>query len=376
MSIILTPKQEEALRIMKTNYFNQEPVTVIAGVAGSGKSTIVKEFVYRYLKRYTNIKYVAFTGKAALVLRKKGLPATTIHKLIYNAHYNPKTKKYYFTKKSHLEEDIDLIIVDEVSMVSNSILKDLASFKIPIIALGDPMQLEAIGERNNLLSHPDIFLDEVHRQALDNDIIKLSMEVRTQTPWSDYSNSKYVKIMRKQDINLGVLMWADQILAGTNFIKSSINKTVRKALNRHGDLPEVGDKIICLKNYWDTTNRMFSPLVNGMIGYVDKIYIKVDNDDAVTGHYFVCDFKAEGEEMYPYRRLQLDANIFKNLAPMIDSDFYKQFDYAYAITVHKAQGSEWDKVVIFDEYFKGTNHTKWLYTAITRAKEKLVLIRE
>lgn len=374
MSIILTDKQEQAINIMKSKYYNNDPITVIAGVAGSGKSTIVKEFVERYMKKYNNIKYVAFTGKAALVLRNKGLPATTIHKLIYNAHYNPKTRTYYFTKKKYLDEDIDLIIVDEVSMVSKSILKDLASFKIPIIALGDPMQLEAIGERNHLLTHPDIFLDEVHRQALDNDIIKLSMEVRTQTPWSNYSNSQYVKIINRQDINSGILKWADQILAGTNYTKNSINKTMRQLYGRTTDLPEEGDKIICLKNYWDTMNRNYSPLVNGMIGYVQNIYMKVDNGDAVIGHKFICDFIPDTETNYPYRRLMMDANIFKNIAPADNNDL-KQFDYAYAITVHKSQGSEWNKVVIFDEYFRGTNHTKWLYTAITRAKEKLVLIK-
>ena len=139
--ITLTNKQSNAIKIMATNYARKEPITVISGFAGSGKSSIINYFIENN-DLMDKTRFVTFTGKASLVLQNKGLPATTIHKLIYDAFKNKYTGKFHFRKKNYLDWGIKLLVVDEVSMVPAALLKDLMSFGIPIVALGDPGQLE------------------------------------------------------------------------------------------------------------------------------------------------------------------------------------------------------------------------------------------
>ena len=191
--ITLTKKQSDAIKIMSTKFGNKDPITVIAGYAGSGKTSIINYFIENN-DLMDKTRFVTFTGKASLVLRNKGLPATTIHKLIYDAFKNKRTGKFYFRKKATLDPSIKLLVVDEVSMVPANLLRDLMSFEIPIIALGDPGQLEPIGEDNGLLKNPDFFLDEIHRQAKDNSIIRLSMMVRQGKPLPLISNDPNVKL--------------------------------------------------------------------------------------------------------------------------------------------------------------------------------------
>lgn len=377
--MILTPKQDEAVNIISRRYQSGEAITVVAGYAGTGKSTLINYFIEN-MDLMGKTVFCTFTGKASLVLRKQGLPAMTIHKLIYDAFLNRRTGKFYFRLKQMLDEDYDLIVVDEISMVPKKLLEDLLFFGIPIVALGDPGQLPPIGENNGLLDKPQVFLEEIHRQAADNSIINLSMLVRQGKPLSYLYDDPYVKIISKDELSLPMMEWADQILCAKNNTRTALNKEMREYLGFSGLTPMIGDKCICLRNYWDVLNEDGYPLINGTIGIISSI--EKGPDFGKLGQKLIASFVADYTDN-PFNNLSLDSNIFNGTAPMSMSSKGKfilhELDFGYAITVHKSQGSSYDKALVYEEFLKGSseneNHRKWLYTAITRAKEKLIIVK-
>lgn len=377
--ITLTKKQSDAIKIMATNYAMKEPITVISGYAGTGKSSIINYFIENN-DLMGKTRFVTFTGKASLVLQNKGLPATTIHRLIYDAFKNKRTGKFVFRKKETLDYGIKLLVIDEVSMVPANLLRDLMSFDIPIVALGDPGQLEPIGEDNGLLKKPDFFLDEIHRQAADNSIIRLSMLVREGKALPLIDNDPFVKIVEKRDVNMGMLKWADQILCGKNVTRRAINKDMRDSLGHTSIYPNVGEKVICLRNYWDSVNDSEDPLINGTIGIVTNCKKpKYEDPKNILFEDVKLSVKADYAET-PWDSVDIDSNIFKGFASFSQqhprsNKIYHEFDYGYAITTHKAQGSEFEKVLVFEERLGGGSHARWLYTAVTRASERIVIVR-
>lgn len=377
--ITLTKKQSDAVKIMATKYSNKDPITVIAGFAGTGKSSIINYFIENN-DLMDKTRFVTYTGKASLVLQNKGLPATTIHRLIYDAFKNKRTGKFHFRKKETLHPSIKLLVVDEVSMVPANLLKDLMSFEIPIVALGDPGQLEPIGEDNRLLKTPDFFLDEIHRQAEDNSIIKLSMMVRQGKPLPLISNDPNVKVVERKDVSIPMMQWADQILCGKNITRRSINAEMRTSMGYSGLYPSEGEKVICLRNYWDTLNEEGDPLINGTIGKVIQVTKpKFEDEQNILMEEVNLSISADYTPT-PWEYIRTDSNIFKGFAPFSQqkpgSDrIFHEFDYGYAITTHKAQGSEFDKVLVFEERLGGGSHARWLYTAVTRASEQIVIVK-
>lgn len=395
----LTIRQEQGLRIALDRYKNRDKYTVIAGYAGTGKSTLVK-FIISALSDYgikpeRDVAYATFTGKAAEVLRKKGNPnAITLHKLLYD--HIPKANGGFLRKeKRNLEYKV--VVVDEVSMVPKSMLDILLKHKIYVLFLGDPFQLPMIDkkESHNLLDHPHIFLDEIMRQEAESEIIQLTMKIRNGEK-IDFSNGKEVMVIPKKELVTGHLLWADQIICATNNTRISINNQVRQLLGYEG-LPKDGEKLICLRNYWDdvSTNGN-AALVNGTTGIIKNafenfrlvpMYIKIENHKV---NFIQCDFIADGGD--EFTQVNMDKNMILTGEPcMTWKEAYnlnkykkqlgeivpKEFAFGYAITCHKAQGSEYDKVLVIEESFPfdKKEHARWLYTACTRAANKLVLVR-
>lgn len=391
--MILTKKQEQGLKLCIKKYINGERYCVISGYAGAGKSTLVKVIVQNLpgIDPEEDVVYSCFTGKAAQVLLKKGNKnVTTLHKLLYESI--PKPDGTFF-RKPKTEIDYKIVVVDEVSMAPRNLMELLFRHDVFIIALGDPFQLPPVDkdQDNGLLNNPDIFLDEIMRQSLDSEIIQLSMKIRNHES-VDYFKGKDVIVMPKSDLNTGVLKWADQILVGTNATRVTINNQMRDLLGR-GNKPENGDKVICLRNYWDNFATNDDPLVNGTIGYIDNVYESFNRIPPWVGGGpikvlyadFVSDSNADfgtlqmdekqiltGERCLDYRAIyKLKSNRrTQHLVPM-------EFTYGYAITGHKSQGSEWDKVLVLEERFpfEREEHARWLYTCVTRASERLVLVR-
>ena len=390
--VTLTNKQEQGLRIAVERYKAHEPWTCIAGYAGTGKSTLVKFIIAALNVAPENVAYVTFTGKAASVLRHKGCPnAMTAHKLLYYSKRLP-NGKFVFTPRTSLEGEYKVIVVDEISMLPKELWELLLRHKVYIIACGDPFQLPPINKNadNHVLDTPHIFLDEIMRQAEESEIIRLTMNIREGKP-IQYQRGNEVQVVSPDDVVSGMYDWADQIICATNKKRLDINTYMRAAAGR-GELPEEGDKILACRNCWDiidTTGE--NALVNGTIGYLDgltfgtqeyPIYgfptvpvirtglrtddggfdeIMLDQQALMTGKKFLT----PEQEYQIYRRASL-----KGLEPI-------EFNYGYAITCHRAQGSEWEKVLVFEESFPfdKEEHARWLYTACTRPSEKLVLVR-
>lgn len=395
--MILTKKQEEGLKIAVQRHRNNEKYTVISGYAGSGKSTLVRFIIEALDVEESRVCYSAFTGKAAEILRKKGnRNVCTLHKLLYE-HFPRPAGGFFRKPKSVLGYDI--IVVDEVSMAPKTLMDLLFTHQVYVICLGDPFQLPPIDkeEDNHLLDKPHIFLDEIMRQAQESEIIRLTMKIRNQKSIEKDFGSKEVKILNKQELNTGVLQWGDQILTATNAKRQMINTKMRSLLGFEGP-PQDGDKLICLRNYWENISDIGGDsLINGTIGilknsfkterYIPR-FIKspVPYFDVLVGDFIIpetddfyrmteIDYKmlTTGDKCcgwqlsYKLGKLRLK---YGDLVP-------KEFAYAYAVTVHKAQGSEWDKVVVIEESFpfNKEEHAKWLYTACTRSSKKLVLVR-
>ena len=372
----LTEKQEQGLKIAIERYNKKEKYTCISGYAGSGKSTLIKFIVNSLgLKNY-QVSYIAYTGKAALVLKEKGCPnAQTAHKLLYQSY--PKKEGGFIHIPRKTISNYKLIVVDEVSMLPNEMWELLLSHKIHVIALGDPGQLPPVSGECEILKNPHIFLDEIMRQAQESEIIRLTMDIREGKPLQLYSG-KEVQIIDKKDVVSGMFLWADKIICAKNQTRNKINDLVRQyKFNAKNREPVEGDEVICLRNYWQEPSESGDVLVNGLVGTISNIrYFKNE---------MIADFTPDGNEKFDYfENLKVDYNLLtkgeetlvnnknKKILPL------KQFDYGYCITAWKAQGSEYDNVLVFEEDFpfNKEDHIKYLYTACTRSRKKLVIVRK
>lgn len=376
IAIELSEDQMRAKDFILDRIRENKMLTTLGGFAGTGKTTIINYIANEFHNQDMNIAFCAFTGKAVDVLRKKitlgqADSLTTIHRLIYKPIIS-KGKLVGFRLLSNRELNYGIIIVDEASMIGKKLFEDLSSFQIPILAIGDHGQLPPVGDSFNLMQSPDIKLEKVHRQAENNPIIKLSMIAREKgrIPSGDHG----VGVKKIASINNLPEMSnpADYlIMCGMNRTRIKLNQTIRKQLG-YPDNPIVGDKIICLKNEASTG------IFNGMIGYIQ----------CITNNSNVCwdiDVKMEGdEESISIRALKDQFNNEKTL--MDDTRKYEDddgkdrkyslFDFAYCITVHKAQGSEAENVILIEEgqVWMKDMYPKWLYTGITRAKKTLYIV--
>ena len=395
----LTTKQEQGLKIAIERFKNREKFTVIGGYAGTGKSTLVK-FIINALQQYgvdpeIDVCYAAFTGKATQVLQKKGNPNTsTLHKLLYKS-IPKQTGGYIRIPKKRGEIEYKAIVVDETSMVPMTLMQQLFKHGIYLICLGDPFQLPPINpkEDNHLLDNPHIFLDEVMRQAAESEIIRLSMDIRAGKEIK-FEKGKECQVLPKSDLTVDMLSWADQVLCATNATRTNLNQQMRKLNGKSGD-PQNGDKVICTRNYWDIFDTADNAMVNGTIGYLQNTF----SQHFTLPNYLRSNVKVlpiltgsivtdEGES---FNNLDMDYNMFTTEKPTLDwKTSYRlgqnertrglipiEIIYGYAITCHRAQGSEWDKVLVVEEGFpfKKDEHARWLYTACTRAASRLVLVR-
>jgi exodeoxyribonuclease-5 len=392
MAVVLTKKQSIGLDIAVERYNQGEKYTVISGYAGTGKSTLVKFIVQALPVDPEDLVYATFTGKAAQVLLSKGNEnAMTLHRLLYESI--PRADgTFYRRKRKYLGYSV--VIVDEVSMAPKDMMELLFShYGVYVICLGDPFQLPPIDKNadNHLLDNPHVFLDEVMRQALDSDIIKLTMDIRNQKPIQNFKG-KDVQVLDKSKLTTGMLLWADQIISGTNKTRTSVNNQMRDLLGRGKD-PEDGDKVICLRNYWDYWADNGDYLVNGTLGFLDNTYSTFNvlppwyggDTIPIIQANFISDSNADygslqmdkkeiltGEKSLD-RKLEFRLSRSKKFCSLIPMDF----TYGYCITCHKAQGSQWNKVLVIEEKFPfdKEEHKRWLYTACTRGSEKVVLLR-
>ena len=329
--------------------------------AGAGKTTLARHIAEN---AGGDVAFAAFTGKAAHVMRQKGCAgATTIHSLIYRPSSDNEGEPSFTIRYDAPAADADLIIIDECSMVDEELGRDLLSFNKPVLVLGDPAQLPPVkGGGYFTEGEPDFMLTEIHRQAADNPIIRLSMAIREGEHFDE--QSEQCRLVSRKDITTDEIIGADQILVGANRTRKRYNDRLRE-LHGHTDAtPEAGEKLVCLRNnkkkgllnggLWTVASRL-SPR-GGRV----RFSVRPEEGGKAVNVSVPRQFFTDGPESVPWpQRKGAD-----------------EFDYGYALTVHKAQGSQWDNVVLFDESFMFREHgARWLYTGVTRAAERLTLVR-
>ena len=364
------------------------------GYAGTGKTTIAKHIAQLVGGR---VIFAAYTGKAALVLRSKGcLPSSTIHSLIYKVEDTPPCpicrglgkdsegvkcapckgsgdgpdggKPTFRLNPESPVYGARLVIVDECSMVGDELGNDLLSFGARILVLGDPAQLPPVQDAGFFTdAEPDFMLTDIRRQALDNPIVRMSLDVREGRgiQIGTYGESKVIK---RADLQPGEVMAADQVLCGMNNTRRGLNIRFRQQLGldqSSPDHPAAGDRLVCLKN--DRLRQLY----NGSLWTAEKAELK--NRDVLMNVKSADDggpsapvkvivpieyFYGTEKTLDRWRKRSLDA-----------------FDFGYALTVHKSQGSQWPHVMVFDEsHVFRENQARHLYTAITRAADRVTVV--
>lgn len=390
--IIFGHDQKNAIS-MATNWYKScefinKPYFIITGYAGSGKSTVLSQILYNMKIPFYKIAFVTYTGKAAVVLRNKGLPAITIHKFIYNVSIT-KSGKPIFHRKNHISGNVELICIDEIGMVPQQMLEDLLSFNIPILGLGDPGQLPPIFGENNFILNPDCTLTEVYRQKNGSSLLQIATDIRNGiNPYTKTYDSD-VKIITAQNFNMKSMPNFDQILCSMNNTKMKLNVSYRNIFNYKSAYPQINEKIICTKNNFKDVilgkNGVDMFMVNGMqvntssnpIHIIDNIMsLKFVSDYTQAQSQIYCN-ETDFSNNYEDIGFKLDDAPDDNVMEFFDNKVINHFDYGYAITVHKSQGSEWDNVLVFDDCFyrEEDKYQRWLYTAVTRAKKSLTIVR-
>lgn len=364
-----SPQQEKAIAAVKEwikKTHGSPQIYRLFGFAGTGKTTIAKELVQDVKG---TVLFMCFTGKASLVLSKKGCPATTIHSAIYKAIQDEITGDVDFILNPDSGvANAKLVVVDEVSMVGEELARDLLSFGTKVLVLGDPAQLPPVkGEGFFINAAPDMMLTEIHRQAADNPIIRLSMDVREGRRLSpgEYGSSRvYARHELSREHMRELVTSADQVLCGLNKTRHAFNARVREIHGREGQLPSPGERIICLKN-------------NKEAGLLNGSMWKVDRSKVIGSHFSIAASSLDEPDRSPVS-VTVPEQFFRGAESELD---WKQkrgldeFTYAYAITVHKSQGSQFDNVLVYDESrsFR-EDAAKHLYTAITRAAERVTVV--
>jgi exodeoxyribonuclease-5 len=394
-------QQDQALRAVENwRRSNDKPFFYLAGYAGTGKTTLAKE-----LAKSCSTKFGAFTGKAASVMRSMGCEnASTIHSLIYqpankSAEHLRKLESYLVSLRGkpeqsahvvseiaqtednikrerenlrrpsftlNLESDlkyVELLVIDECSMVDEQMGKDLLSFGTPILVLGDPAQLPPVyGAGYFTAQTPDIMLTDVHRQALDSPVLWLATKVRQgeNLALGKYGDSAVVDKVKPQEV-----LDCDQVLVGRNATRKASNHRIRelRGLKVRSLFPLTGDRLVGLRNNHEIG------LMNG------AVYIA--QQDANTGDGYVNLVVVPEEGGAP---MYLSAHREHFLGRGDEIDHWdrrdaEELDYGYALTVHKSQGSQWKSVVFFDEWF-ADHRREHLYTGLTRAQEKVRVVRK
>ncbi|WP_375642375.1 MULTISPECIES: ATP-dependent RecD-like DNA helicase [unclassified Bartonella] len=370
-----SPEQDSALKAVAAWLKEgRSPLFRLFGYAGTGKTTLARHFAETV---DGSVQFAAFTGKAAQVLRSKGASnACTIHSLIYCPRGEEEVSDEITGKKSiaptftlnrrSAAAQAKLIIVDECSMVDEKLARDLMSFRTPILVLGDPGQLPPISGGGFFSNgEPDFLLSEIHRQARDNPIIRLAMDVREgrDIAYGDYGEAR---VVTRKEVNQQLVLDADQVLVGVNRTRYLYNQRLRVLKGFTADYPQAGDKLVCLRN--DPTKG----LLNGSLWKV-----MTSQKETVKPSINLLVKPEEGER--GVAKIKLLKAAFENPDQEISWQLkkrYDDFDYGYALTVHKAQGSQWNNVVLFDESFAFRDmYARWLYTGITRAAERLMIVR-
>ena len=395
-----------------------EQVFYIAGYAGTGKTTLAQHIGNLEIKHGGYPQYASFTGKSCVVLRRKGCEnARTLHSILYTTHEKSgkelellehdlahakdpadidkirraiedaqnNLKQPGFRMKSdpltvweYSEEwdirrpvdKITLFIVDECSMIDARLGEDLLSAGARLLVLGDPAQLPPVAGtgffthlQNGSPKKPDVMLTEIHRQALDSPIIRMAHTVRNGKGLNLGEYGPACRVVMSDTLKPDDWLAADQILVGKNITRQAINNRVRQLRGFSGFLPQPGEKLVCLRN-----NHALGVLNGSLWECIEA------TDHAPASITFTLTVKSLDME-----ELTVTCQAHKSIFLGTELPYYarrdaEEFDFGSALTVHKSQGSEWNSVILYDEWNR-EDRARWLYTGISRASNSLTIVR-
>lgn len=418
--INLSPAQQEVADKVIEWLGTDKQDLVIGGYAGTGKTTIG-----RWLQdEIGGASFCAYTGKAVNVLRRKGcLEVSTIHQAIYKMASKDRTplkeleQQLEDAKSSNAMQSVTILekkiedlkeelakpnwvpkndgvkkfkIIDEFSMLDFKIVDDLRRQYKKILWFGDPYQLPPIADGGCPLK-PDILLTEIHRQSENSPILKAATMLRMgkDLPLCDWGAFKFIK---ENDLTYDDMMSVDQVIVGKNKTRKFLNdwfrfnkgfSTAPNKLSFDDCLPKKGENMMCMVN--EHTLGLF----NGMEVTVLEDAIAHPSKD----YAYLARFKGVGKAQGSLELNEDDKEkALECWMGQITGEEFKwsdlrlrglrRFDFAYAITCHKSQGSEYDSIVVFNEpvqsgdLLREESYRRWLYTAITRGKNKVILVEQ
>lgn len=379
MTVTLSQDQESAFEGILGWYMESDRQTLtLGGYAGTGKTTVISRLLeHLEILDPGSVSVAAFTGKAVSVLQRKGVPSQTLHSLIYHTRPYcsdcgepslPNACSQCGTAGARANIELrsrkvtmlhaKLVIVDEASMLSTGLVEDLESLGRRVLYVGDHGQLEPVGDDPGLMRDPELRLEKIHRQAEGSSIIQFAHALRQggdPCAWRPGAlEDDNVRV--RQGIAGTSLSSYDVVICGFNRTRVSVNKRIRKERGFHGGDPQVGERLICLQNDRDMG------LFNGQMVIVTRVCdargrLQLDFEDEAGGRWHKVptsrrSFHRERKEKRPPGRMAL-------------------FDFGYALTCHKAQGSEWANVAVMEQLVSQWDARRWRYTAATRASEKL-----
>lgn len=369
-----TSDQVRAIEAIRAWLGTSEKTLKLGGLAGTGKSFVVGQLVKMIVPRIAVV--CAYTGKAAFELRRKGVEnACTMHRVLYGLQLFCQSCEHVFSTgepedkcpkcdsnrdvvtkwKRHPIITADLVIVDEASMLAREHVEDLEAAAKKVLYVGDHGQLEPIGDDPGIMADPDIRLEQIHRQAAGSPIIQFAHRVRMRSHPATFTERGDVTV--RFGFRTSDLMNYDAIICGYNRTRVDLNRKVRKIRGFEGP-PKIGERLICLQN--DSEIGVF----NGMLVFVRRVrdtnehIIELDLENEIGERFFrvpalLSQFDRESK---PKERVARGLGLF---------------DFGYAMTCHKAQGSQWPKVAVLEQIGRSWTASRWRYTAATRASQKL-----
>lgn len=378
----------------------EKQVLSLGGYAGTGKTTLTAVVAEELCKRQgLAVAFVTPTAKAASVLKRKLAPMNltapfigTVHSFMYSPmidakeeltgwrrRYFEKTPDGYICRNTADLPRLNLLVVDEASMVSSEMEEDLTAFGLPILAVGDHGQLPPVLGRSSWMRSPDIRLERIHRQAEDNPILAIATYVREEgrLPSGVSEFAPYYRELAELTPHL-LKAYETQgkhetaLITYTNRMRAYLNRSIHT--HDHGtEEPSDGTQVICLKNR--------KPLVNGMRGFIRSTPRKQDIWTIAEVEFPDESFVYDGPFLTAQFGLAAPPKNIEDASERVGRNIDKMdqlgalLDFGYAITCHKAQGSQFQEVfVVLEQGSRPQEYGRWLYTAITRASEKLSFV--
>jgi exodeoxyribonuclease-5 len=379
-----TPAQAAAIRAIVEWYKGGRrtpQVFYLAGYAGTGKSTIFKAALEELREKGGLKKHAlaTFTGKAASVLRKKGnYEARTIHSLIYIRDESADSK--WILNWAGEAADVDLIALDECSMVDEAMGRDVLAFGKKVLVMGDPGQLPPIrGQGFFTTREPDVFLEEVHRQAAESPIIRLATMAREgkQLPLGEWDAGELgcARVLKHgPETQRELYREETQALCGLHRVRIGYTQRIRRIRGFEGPRPMAGETLLVRKN--DRELAIFNGTFAGLRAD-PRPYKRRAGDDESDAALIRLDI--EPEDGAPIEGMLTDPYLFdRHFRDVQEPRFRKGIqwvDWGNVITMHSAQGSEWPDVTVVDDggSFREDQH-RWRYVGLTRASERVTFL--